>query len=386
MEIESNQSEIKKAISEEQKQQQKLLKKQKKKLKGQQKQELQIKQYGVKSVIIKDLSYEKKIFLLTDLIIDLDMFENEAIERPTKFDLISNWRPCIKIVNENNIVHIDLDTSADGLNNFNQVIKILQSMPNQSAYEISQYIQAYEKSLKLYDEKNNDLMYIYRLISQDQKSNYSLNDYFEDEVQSRLKIALQMVNEKYKQNKFFSYMIKIRRRNHQVIAKYGYSVELLNLLGIKNQNMYRLLYQNGPLLFFSNQDKLNRLKNSLMRRIEGLSYLKSQIEDLIYENQTILTFDDLKFNCNIHMIKTQLNNDQNYFIRNVIHIQLAVYDINDIIINEINHLRYKNAEESCNQTQIEFDDIYYGLDYQTQSEMFLQKFYKNEKGSQQVFK
>ncbi|KAL4446083.1 hypothetical protein ABPG74_021622 [Tetrahymena malaccensis] len=386
MEIESNQSETKKAISEEQKQQQKLLKKQKKKLQDKQKQELQIKQYGVKSVIIKDLSYEKKIFLLTDLIVDLDMFQNETIERSTKFELISNWRPCIKIMNENNIVHIDLDTSADGLNNFNQVCNILQSIPNQNAYELSQYIQAYEKSIKQYDEKNNDLMYIYRLISQDQKSNYSLNDYFEDEVQSRLKKALELVNEKYKTNKFISYMIKIRRRNHQVVAKYGYSVELLNLLGINNENMYRILYQNGPLLFFSNQDKFNRLKNSLVRRIEGLQYLQSQIEDLIYENQTILTFDDLKFNCNIHMIKTQLNNDQNYFIRNVIHIQLAVYDINDDIINEINHLRYKNAEESQHQTKNELDDIYYGLDYQTQSEMFLQKFYRNDNSNQQVFK
>ncbi|KAL4446082.1 hypothetical protein ABPG74_021621 [Tetrahymena malaccensis] len=374
MEIEEEQKQNQQPqINDSSEEQAKTIAKQKKKLKKQKKEQMALQQFSYKNLMVKDLSYEKKIFLYTDLVVDLNLFTDEQFGRSNKFDAISCWRPPVKIEQENNLVHISLDTSVDGLINFDQISNILNSIPNQDAHDLSRYITQYNFFLQKYFEKNRDLQYIFNLICQDKHNNYTLEDYFEEIVQKQMIKSKELVNSCYKQNKYISYMIKTRKRNNKVITKYGYSLDLLQLLGINKDNMFRILYQNGPLQYFSSQDKIKRMKESLSVRINQLEAFHQDKEEKMLPNQTIITFDDLQFQCDITMIKDNMAKDENFYVQQVFMIQIALYDISEEVVQQIQSIRQLNSNKQ--QLQDDLKELYQGLEYETQSEIFLSKFY-----------
>ncbi|KAL4492619.1 hypothetical protein ABPG72_007732 [Tetrahymena utriculariae] len=360
-------------IKQENEEEVKTIAKQRKKLKRQKKEQMALQQFSYKNLMVKDLSYEKKIFLFTDLVVDLNLFTDDQFGRSNKFDAISCWRPPVKIEYENNLVHINLDTSVDGLINFDQISNILSSIPNQDAHEISGYISQYNFFLQKYFEKNRELQQILNLICQDKQNSYTLEDYFEEIVLKKMIISKELVNSCYKQNKHISYMIKTRKRNNKVITKYGYSLDLLQLLGINKDNMFRILYQNGPLQYFSSQDKINRMKQSLSVRINQLEAFHQDKEEKRMKDQTIITFDDLQFKCDITMIKDNMSKNENFYVQQVFMIQIALYDISEEVVQQIQNIRQLNPKKQ--QLQDDLKELYQGLEYETQSEIFMSKFY-----------
>ncbi|KAL4478196.1 hypothetical protein ABPG73_000396 [Tetrahymena malaccensis] len=280
MEIEEEQKQNQQPqINDSSEEQAKTIAKQKKKLKKQKKEQMALQQFSYKNLMVKDLSYEKKIFLYTDLVVDLNLFTDEQFGRSNKFDAISCWRPPVKIEQENNLVHISLDTSVDGLINFDQISNILNSIPNQDAHDLS----------------------------------------------------------------------------------------------INKDNMFRILYQNGPLQYFSSQDKIKRMKESLSVRINQLEAFHQDKEEKMLPNQTIITFDDLQFQCDITMIKDNMAKDENFYVQQVFMIQIALYDISEEVVQQIQSIRQLNSNKQ--QLQDDLKELYQGLEYETQSEIFLSKFY-----------
>ncbi|KAL4492617.1 hypothetical protein ABPG72_007730 [Tetrahymena utriculariae] len=392
------------------------------------------KNMNVVSIFYKEPQQEKKIFIAFDVVLNLELFyQCDNFDETFFFHDLSTWRTPIKIekkhvngeftkdslgvaniyqnylntntissastidlsqknqtplmyyqtsdtksienqMGHNFLIEIELDSQSTGLVQFSDVSKIIKSFSSEKANSLATQLNKYQDfvntCLQEYKIQEKSMK---KILPNLQEINMLEKAIQESNIKS-LSQAHQIIEEKLKKNQYISYIIKINKNGQQILHKFGYSRDFLDVMGVYN-NYESFFMRRGPINPFSQQNRLDRLIAGLFHKAEGFFQQSTNNYSDFYSNEQIHTLDNISFNCDFVIDKIFLNKSDKYYVNAGFLLQIATYQISDDTIERIKRIRLKNGQAKLLK-QIDNKDNYQDIHNACETELFLNRYYK----------